>query len=133
VKHLYSLCIFFGLYFIGELIVRLTDIFIPAGIIGMILLFILLCLKVVKLEMIQETGKFLLDNMIVFMIPAAVGFLTVWHLVADKIVPYLILNVAATLIIFAVTGHTAQALVRAREKKDNKDAEKTEVQDNDVK
>lgn len=119
-KHLYSVFVLFGLYFIGEIIVNITNIFIPAGIIGMILLFVLLCLKIINAETIRETASFLLDNMILFLLPAAVGILTVWNLVADKLIPYIIMNIVTTLLIFAATGCTAQGLITIRKNKEDK-------------
>jgi holin-like protein len=72
-KHLFSLMIFFGISVIGDLISDIARLPIPGNILGMAILFILLCLRVIKLEDIKKTGKFLIDNMLLFILPSAVG------------------------------------------------------------
>ena len=67
--------IFVVLFFfaLGELVGWLVGGFIPGSVIGMILLFTALCLKIVKPDRIKPVAKFLCDNMALFFVPAGVG------------------------------------------------------------
>ncbi|MCM1030783.1 MAG: CidA/LrgA family protein [Oscillibacter sp.] len=60
-------------YALGEGVAWLIQGFIPGSVVGMILLFIALCLKIVKPEQIRPVVKFLCDNMALFFVPAGVG------------------------------------------------------------
>ncbi len=61
-------------FVLGEWVGWLINGFIPGSVIGMILLFAALCLKIVKPEWIKPVAKFLCDNMALFL------FLRVWAL-----------------------------------------------------
>ena len=117
-KHLFSLMMFFGVAVLGDFISNITKIPVPGNILGMIILFLLLCFKIVKLEDVKETGKFLLDNMLLFILPSAVGIISTYYLVADKIVLYVLMNIITTVLVFIATAYTAQGLVRIRERKE---------------
>ena len=56
--------ILFGCLAIGELIVYLTGIKLPASIIGMLSLTLLLKLKWIKLEWVQGLSDFLVANLV---------------------------------------------------------------------
>ena len=117
-NHLFQLFVFFGISVLGDFIAKITGVFIPGSIIGMIILFLLLCFGVIKLESIRATGAFLLDNMLLFILPSAVGVITTYHLVADKLVSYLLMNILTTILIFIATAYTAQGVIRYGRKKE---------------
>ena len=120
-NHLFQLLVFFGISMLGDFIAKITKIFIPGSIIGMIILFLLLCFGVIKLESIRETGAFLLDNMLLFILPSAVGVITTYYLVADKLISYLLLNVLTTIVIFLATAFTAQGVIHHTNKKEKRE------------
>ena len=60
----------------------LPSFFIPGSLIGMILLFILLKIKVIKYEWIDSVTEFFLSNMGFFFVPAAVSILEYYELLA---------------------------------------------------
>lgn len=53
--------------FIGELLNSIIPLSIPASIYGMILLFIALATKIIKLEQIEDTAEYLLSIMLIFL------------------------------------------------------------------
>jgi holin-like protein len=72
---------------IGEIIswlltLIITNFFIPGSLIGMILLFILLKLKIIKYEWIDSVTEFFLSNMGFFFVPAAVSILEYYKVLA---------------------------------------------------
>ena len=60
----------------------LPSFFIPGSLIGMILLFILLKIKVIKYEWIDSVTEFFLSNMGFFFVPAAVYILEYYEVLA---------------------------------------------------
>ena len=58
---------------IGEAISTLFHLPVPGSIIGLVLLFLALEFKIIRLRHIDTVGNFLLGNMTILFLPAAVG------------------------------------------------------------
>lgn len=98
--------------FIGEMLNNFLPLPIPASIYGIILLFLCLQLKFIPLEAIDDTGNFLIEIMPLMFIPAAVGLITSWDIIRPSLFQYLVVAVASTIIVMAVTGRITQALIK---------------------
>ena len=55
---LLQLALILGICYAGDLIHDITGIPVPGNILGMLILLLLLCLKIVKLEQIREISDF---------------------------------------------------------------------------
>ena len=62
-KYIYQLFIILVVTFVGELLHYFIPIPVPASIYGLIIMLILLCTKVVKLEHVERTSDFLIEIM----------------------------------------------------------------------
>ena len=62
-------------------------------------------------------GNFLLDNMSMMFIPAGVGIIRYREQLMQVGVPYLVINVLSTFIVFVVTGWAAQWMMERGGKK----------------
>lgn len=60
-KYIYQLFIILVVTFVGELLHYFIPIPVPASIYGLIIMLILLCTKVVKLEHVERTSDFLIE------------------------------------------------------------------------
>ena len=116
-KHLFRLSIVLLISLIGEILHAIIPLPVPAGIYGMILMFVSLCTGIVRLESVRTVGMFLIEIMPVMFIPAAVGLLDSWDALKSMLLPCCIALVPVTLIVMAVSGRTTQALVRAQNQK----------------
>lgn len=116
-KHLFHLSIILLISLIGEILHAVIPLPVPAGIYGMILMFVSLCTGIVKLESVKTVGMFLIEIMPVMFIPAAVGLLDSWDALKSMLLPCCIALVPITLIVMAVSGHATQAVICAQEKK----------------
>lgn len=96
----------------GEVLHYLIPLPVPAGIYGLILLFLLLCLKVIKLSDIKETAHFLTGIMQIMFIPAVVGLIDVWGVIRESLFSYLVMIVMVTVIVMAVSGSVTQFIIR---------------------
>ncbi|SKA03726.1 holin-like protein [Pilibacter termitis] len=78
--------LFFILFFsfLGESVSTVLKLPIPGSILGMIFLFIALETNLLKVEDIKEVGEFLLGNMTILFLPAGVGIMAQFHVIAGK-------------------------------------------------
>lgn len=110
-----QIAIIIGCLAFGELIVYFTSIAFPSSIIGLIVLFALLSLKVVKIDDMKDVTNFLLKNMGIFFVPPCVAMLNYFILIQNSLLPILVATLVSTLLVIMVTGYTHQFL-RKRKK-----------------
>ncbi len=101
---------------IGEVLNKVFHIPLPGSIIGMILLFIFLVTGIIKLEMIEEISKFLLDHLAFFFIPSGVGLLAYFGILKSNFIPIIVICVVTTIAVMLVTGATVQFIKRRKTK-----------------
>lgn len=106
--------------FIGEVLNVILPLPIPASIYGIVLLFMSLCLKIVPLEAVKDTGKFLVEIMPVMFIPAATGILNSWDIIKPSLTSYAIITLTSTIVVMGVTGRITQAILGFTSKKEGK-------------
>lgn len=111
-KFLIQFLIIIAFSFAGELLHFCLPLPIPASIYGIVLLFLALELKVVKVRDIRETSSFLIAIMPVMFIPAAVGLMDSWHAIAGMWLKYIIVTVVSTFVVMAVAGWLTQSIIR---------------------
>ncbi len=102
--------IILGFLAIGELIVWATGIPVPSSIIGMILLTAALKAGIVSLDRVERLADFLVQNMAFFFVPAGIGLMNCWGLIASEWVAIVMATLGSTVIIIAVTGWTHRAV-----------------------
>ncbi|CED94336.1 MAG: CidA/LrgA family protein [Bacilli bacterium] len=117
-KILNQLAIILGLWALGEYISSFIQsvVIIPGSIIGMILLFILLKAKVIKLENINEVSNFFLDNMAIFFIPSGVSLIKSLDLISDNIFVLLITIFISTIIVMYISGKLVEIMINKKTK-----------------
>lgn len=113
-----ELTIILGISFFGELLNGILPLPVPAGVYGLFLMLACLCGGILHLEDVEGCGNFLLDHMSPMFIPAGVGIIRYKEQLMEVGIPYLVINVVSTLIVFLVTGWTAQWMMgRTKEDK----------------
>ncbi|MGN1137589.1 MAG: CidA/LrgA family protein [Oscillospiraceae bacterium] len=115
-KYLKQFGIIITVSFIGEIMNAVLPLPIPAGIYGIVLLFILLETKLVPLSAVKETGNFLIDIMPVMLVPAAVELMDYWGIVKPQILKYIVATVVSTVVVMIVSGLVTQGIIRLRKK-----------------
>ena len=84
---------------------------IPGSVIGMILLFVALHFNWLKLSQVDEVGTWLTDNMAIFFIPAGVGLMTNFDLLADVWLQLLIIMVVTVTVMMWFVGTIVQKIM----------------------
>ena len=98
--------------FVGELLHFFIPLPIPASIYGIVLLFLALELKVVKVSDIEQTSSFLIAIMPWMFLPPAVGVIESWDLIQGAWLPYVVVTVVSTVVVMAVSGRVTQRIIR---------------------
>ena len=102
--------------FVGEILEKWIPLPIPASIYGIILLFLCLKLNIIPHEAVHETGKFLIEIMPLMFIPAAVGLLETWDVIAPAWLGYVAVTVISTWGVMIVSGRVTQFVIRRKRK-----------------
>ncbi len=119
-KYLKQLLIILAISFVGEALKYFLPLPIPASIYGMVLLFILLLTGVVKLDDVQDVGKFLIEIMPVMFIPAGVGLMASWGVLKPMLVPVVVIIVVSLVLVMGISGRITQRVIRHNQKKEGK-------------
>ena len=105
--------------FLGELAHMLLSLPIPASIYGLILLFLALNMRIVKLEQVQETANFLVSLMGLMFVCPTVGLLKYWDVVRENWGSVCVIILVSTLLTFFVSGRVTQLFIKKEEVQEN--------------
>jgi len=105
-----SFALLIGLQFLGTLLVDAFGLPIPGNVIGMLLLFAALRAGLVKVEWVREGAELLLSHLALLFVPAGVGVMVYFDLIAREWLPIVLATLLSTFVVMAVTGWTAAAL-----------------------
>lgn len=125
-RYVFQLLIIICFSFAGEILHSLLPLPLPASIYGIILLYVDLELKLVKVSQIREVSTTLIMAMPVMFVPPAVGLLKTWKSIQDTWLQYLLITVLSTFVVIAAAGWMTQGVIRWKEKS------LTKQQDNDT-
>ena len=111
-KYLFQFLIILAFSFLGELLHFFLPLPIPASIYGIVLLFLALEFKIVKISDIRETSTFLISVMPIMFLPPAVGVIDSWDMVKASWLPYVAVTLISTIAVMGITGVITQAVIR---------------------
>ena len=125
-KIIYQIGIIFALCWVSEIIEAFLPFAFPASVIGMVLLFILLAFRVLKVEHIREKSDFLLSNMAFFFIPAGVSIINYFDVLKGNVGKLLLICFLTTILTFATTAWTIRGVLRLQNRGKKKPEKGTE-------
>ena len=114
-KFLRQSLLIFLFSFLGELLRSLIPLPIPASIYGMVLLFIALSSKIVRLEDIKAAGNFLTSLFPLLFVAPVVSLMDCWKDIAPKLIPILFILILSTVLCFFLSGRLTQWLMKRKE------------------
>lgn len=103
--------------FIGELLNIFIPLPVPASIWGLVIMYLCLQLKIIKLDDVHDTAKLMIEIMPVMFVPAAVGLIESWASIKSNIPVYFIITFVSTVAVMAVSGCVTQLVIRMERKK----------------
>ena len=110
-KYVIQFLIIAAFAFIGELLHWFIPLPIPASIYGIVLLFIALELKWVKVSDIREVSSFLIAVMPIMFIPAAAGLMESWGAVKSSVWEYALITIVSTFVVMGVSCAVTQFVI----------------------
>ena len=110
-KILCQIAVIFSVCWISTIIESILPFAFPSSVISMILLFLLLLFKVVKVHHIREKSDFLLGNMAFFFIPAGVSVINYFDVLSKNLIPLLVICLVSTILTFAVTAYAVKLTI----------------------
>ena len=116
-KYLMQFGIIIGLSLVGEVLNSVIPLPVPASVWGMVLLFVLLCLKVIKLDQVQDAADFLLSIMTVMFVPVGASLITSFADIKDEILGIFAIIIVSTVVCFLVTGKVSKKIIDKSENK----------------
>ena len=119
-NYMFQLAIIFGISFIGELLNALLPLPVPASVYGLVILFFLLCIKIVKLEHVETVSEYMMAIMPLFFIEPTVGIINSYGLVKGNILALFVACFLSFIAVVAVTGLVSQSVIRWKKKRQDK-------------
>ena len=102
---------------VGEILAAVIPFPIPATILALIVLFLLLKLRILKLSMVEDAGNLLLRNMTIFFVPAGVKLMNYFDLIKDVWLKLVLMIIATTCVVFLVTAYTVKGVLLVSRRK----------------
>lgn len=109
--------IFATIMLISNLIVSVLPFPMPTSVMGLVLLFIALCLKIVKLEQVEGLGTSLTSLISFLFVPSGISVINSLGIMSQYGIQIVSIILIATIILLAVTGCSASLLLSFRDGK----------------
>lgn len=97
---------------LGELIASILPFSFPGSLIGLILLFLALLLKLVKVSDIKDVSSFLQKNMAFLFVPLGVGILNYFDYIKLHWVSIVLILIVSTTLTLMITAYIAKRGVK---------------------
>lgn len=121
-----QLMIIFMISLVGEGISSVFHLPVPGSIIGLVLLFLALQFKILRLRHISMVGNFLLANMTILFLPPAVGIMDKFQVIAPYLLPIILIVLGAIVLNVCVLAVVVQ-LVKTRFEGDYEEGDTSNV------
>ncbi|MBT2574148.1 antiholin-like murein hydrolase modulator LrgA [Bacillus sp. ISL-51] len=109
--------IFAVIMLISNGIAAIVPIPIPASVVGLVLLFVLLCLKVIKLEQVETLGTSLTSLIGFLFVPSGISVMNSLGVMQQYGVQIALVILLATIILLGVTGLFSQFILSVSKKR----------------
>lgn len=103
--------------FISELLHYFLPLPIPASVYGMVILFVSLCLGIIKLPQVEDVADWMLSIMPIFFIAPSVGLINSFDSIKGQVLPLVTICFVSTVVVTALTGLIAQVIIRVQKKR----------------
>ena len=110
----------FTINYVGILLSKILHLPLPGTIVSLLLLFLMLQFKVLKLEKIENAGNFLLLNMTIFFMPPTVKIIDSYELLEKDLFKIIVIIIVSTFLTMGITGKVVQLMIDFKERKEKK-------------
>ena len=107
-------------YYVGELLSILVNGFISPAVMGMVVLFVLLRTDIFKSHWVDKASEFLLDNLVLFFIPATAGVALIpFSVIKQDALIIITASVLSSVLVLLVVGLITDKFEKRDEKRNN--------------
>ncbi len=85
--------------------------FLPGSVIGMVLLFLALKMKIVKADDVRPVADFLTKNMTLFFLPASIGIMEQWGLIKPNLLAWILIIAISTICVMITVCLTQDGMM----------------------
>lgn len=103
--------IFAVIMLVSNMIAAIVPIPIPASVVGLVLLFLLLCLKVIKLEQVETLGTSLTSLIGFLFVPSGISVMNSLGVMRQYGLQIVLVILLATIILLGATGLFSQLIL----------------------
>lgn len=124
--YLRQILIIIAISFLAEILAHFLPL-MPAGIYGLGIMFLALCLKIIKVSQIKEVSLFFIEIMPVIFIPAGVGLMVAGEQIWQNFAQILIIIILSTACILGFGAATTEFFYKIKLKNAQKRFKKDEI------
>ncbi|WP_342504663.1 CidA/LrgA family holin-like protein [Sporosarcina sp. FSL K6-2383] len=117
IKIIVQVFLLYGFVLIGNWLQSIFHIPLPGSIIGLLLLWLALSLKIVRLQWIETGSYFLLSFIPLFLLPATIGAMDYGHIFVGKGFLLIPITMISTFLTMWISGYTSQLIARKSAKR----------------
>ncbi|PKM81354.1 MAG: CidA/LrgA family protein [Firmicutes bacterium HGW-Firmicutes-14] len=99
---------------LGTFLSNYFNLILPGNLTGLLLLFLALVFRIIRLDQVEGAARLLLDNMMVLFIPLNIGLVTIMPRIRDELLAIIISLLASTVIVMVVTAKVVEKMERRR-------------------
>ena len=96
---------------VGEILIRILSLPVPGPVVGMLLLFVTLLWRDTLAAKIERTTQYILQNLTLLYVPAAVGVVVHLDLIRSEGGPIIVTLIGSSLVTIFVTAATMNLLL----------------------
>mgnify|MGYP000848162332 FL=1 len=113
IKILIQIAIIYIIFLAGNATNRIISpvINIPGSLLGMFILFVMLCTNILKIDMVEETGSFLLKYMGFFFVPVTVGIMDTYGLIQHDFIKLMLILIISCICVMYVSCKVTDLLI----------------------
>ncbi|MCR5721299.1 MAG: CidA/LrgA family protein [Lachnospiraceae bacterium] len=120
-KYLAQLTIILAVSLVSEALGYFIPLPVPASVYGLVIMFLLLWTKVIKLSQVENVADFFLQIMPFFFVAPTVGLVTSFDAIRGNVLWLVLMCFISTVVTIAVTGTVAQLVMKLMKKGGHKD------------
>ena len=120
-KYLAPLTIILAVSLVSEALGYFIPLPVPASVYGLVIMFLLLWTKVIKLSQVENVADFFLQIMPFFFVAPTVGLITSFDAIRGNVLWLVLMCFISTVVTIAVTGTVAQLVMKLMKKGGHKD------------
>lgn len=103
-----------SIVFMGEFLNKIVNIPLPGSVLGLLVLFALLLMQIIRLEQIEETSEFLMKHLAIFFVPVGVGLMNIMDVLKETWFLLLVISVTSSILVMSVTALVVQFMRRGK-------------------